>query len=279
MKKFLTLTIVVLMSSMSFYTSGQSFNFAISEYNGGNISCRSCYVQNAAQSVGPDIFDYSRLKITANKKENSFVFQNFIFSEPTTGESELTFLIADDNLQPLNKETFQQIEFYTLINDESNHDTINGNEVTIRQIGYSGLYLAQIKTSSHYNSAGVKLKGGKAGETSKLRVYAVYYNTTTLPVELIYFRGSNDATGTFLEWATLSETNNQYFTVEKSMDGINFSSIAIVPGKGNSERLAKYSFTDEISYMYEKVYYRLKHHNYTGGSKDFEIISVSSQIN
>lgn len=66
-----------------------------------------------------------------------------------------------------------------------------------------------------------------------------------LPVEWLHFHARLlDGGDALLEWATASESENEGFFVEKSEDGIAFSGIGFVPGKGNAEAENHYHFND-----------------------------------
>lgn len=79
-----------------------------------------------------------------------------------------------------------------------------------------------------------------------------------LPVSLISFTANklNDH-ASILEWKTGFEKNNDYFIVERSIDGIHFEAIGTVKGGGNSTAVLYYSFVDENPYPGIN-YYRLK---------------------
>ena len=78
-----------------------------------------------------------------------------------------------------------------------------------------------------------------------------------LPVEYRYFSGKPAGSSVQLNWGTAMETNNSYFEVERSVDGLKFSVIGKVAGKGNTQ-----SGWDYTSYDYKPHtginYYRLK---------------------
>ena len=59
------------------------------------------------------------------------------------------------------------------------------------------------------------------------------------------------------EWSTATEINNNYFSVQRSQDGINFEQIGTVQGAGNSSATLNYVFYDERPYS-QVSYYRLK---------------------
>jgi hypothetical protein len=77
-----------------------------------------------------------------------------------------------------------------------------------------------------------------------------------LGVDLLDFTVTPINNSVHLQWQTASETNSSYFSIEKSADGINFSSIGTVNAAGNSSTLKQYSFTDNTPFYIN--YYRLK---------------------
>lgn len=81
-------------------------------------------------------------------------------------------------------------------------------------------------------------------------------NITPLPIELTMFNAKLNGNYIDLTWATASETNNDYFTIERSADGINFESIAVIKGAGNSLQ-EKYYYTQDKKPLNGLSYYRL----------------------
>lgn len=65
-----------------------------------------------------------------------------------------------------------------------------------------------------------------------------------LPIEWGAFSGRMQEEGAEIRWTTISETNNDYFDLERSADGIAFEQIGRVAGAGNSTQLVSYRFTD-----------------------------------
>lgn len=86
-----------------------------------------------------------------------------------------------------------------------------------------------------------------------------------LPIELISFEAHKDDDAVQLKWTTASEKNNDYFTVERTVDGISFQTIATVKGAGNSTKTLNYSDIDTKPYI-GLAYYRLKQTDYDGKS-------------
>ena len=95
---------------------------------------------------------------------------------------------------------------------------------------------------------------------------------TPLPIELLSNTATCDGSNVVIEWSTASETNNNFFTIEKSTDGINFIAIGTVSGAGTSSSTLNYSFTDNNT-LAGTIYYRLRQTNYDGNSETFNILT------
>jgi len=89
-------------------------------------------------------------------------------------------------------------------------------------------------------------------------------STTALPIELLYFKALLiDENQVLCKWATATEINNDYFTVEKTQDGVNYQFVAKVKGAGNSTTTLNYSIIDPAPYS-GTSYYRLKQTDFDG---------------
>ena len=101
-----------------------------------------------------------------------------------------------------------------------------------------------------------------------------YGNTKTLPISLISFDAEiNPENQVALSWATASELNNNYFTLERSRDGKAFEKVTTVKGAGTSQEKVTYSFTDKKPY-FGRSYYRLSQTDFDGTSESFELVTV-----
>ncbi len=98
---------------------------------------------------------------------------------------------------------------------------------------------------------------------------------STLPVNLTSFSGKmNDANGVSLTWSTASEQNNDYFDLLRSNDGITWTSIKTIKGKGNSSKVETYNHIDS-SPLAGINYYLLKQVDFDGASTSFKAVSVN----
>ena len=88
----------------------------------------------------------------------------------------------------------------------------------------------------------------------------------TLPVKLTSFEAKASTGLVTLNWATATEENNQYFEVERSQDGKNFTAIGRVSGKGTTQQAQQYRFQD-VKPLKGTLYYRLKQVDLDGTSE------------
>jgi hypothetical protein len=90
--------------------------------------------------------------------------------------------------------------------------------------------------------------------------FTVSNPTNPLPVELLSFTVERAGDGALLRWATASEHNNAYFTLERSLDGRSFTEFGRRDGKGTSAQRADYQLNDNklARHGAEVIYYRLR---------------------
>jgi len=75
-------------------------------------------------------------------------------------------------------------------------------------------------------------------------------------------------------WGTANETNNQYFTVERSSDGINFETIGSVDGAGTRDLASNYYYVDYAP-LSGTSYYRVTQHDIDGKYTSTVILAYS----
>ncbi|MBL3656619.1 T9SS type A sorting domain-containing protein [Fulvivirga sediminis] len=90
-----------------------------------------------------------------------------------------------------------------------------------------------------------------------------FVTTGTLPVEFLYVNAVSVNNIVKISWATGSELNNDFFTIERSIDGLTFQEIGTVDGAGNSAETIEYLFED-YSPNNGVNYYRVKQTDFDG---------------
>jgi Secretion system C-terminal sorting domain len=97
---------------------------------------------------------------------------------------------------------------------------------------------------------------------------------SVLPIELMSFNAKCTDHNVNITWSTASETNNDYFTVERSQDGETWEIVAVMPGAGNSNTTLYYSAIDSKPYA-DNTYYRLKQTDFNGNFKYFDPVAAT----
>ena len=103
-------------------------------------------------------------------------------------------------------------------------------------------------------------------------------NPTLLYVDLVSIVAEDNHPNVELTWSTMVETNNNFFAVERSTDGVNFEWVGSIDAKENSSSLTEYSYLDESPYG-QTLYYRLKQVGISGDYIYSSAISVERTYN
>lgn len=91
------------------------------------------------------------------------------------------------------------------------------------------------------------------------------YRVSPLPIELVSFDAMPGAGQVDLSWTTASETDNAFFSVERSRDNATWTTVATVAGQEHSQTLLSYASVDLDPPM-GHVYYRLRQTDLNGAS-------------
>ncbi len=120
----------------------------------------------------------------------------------------------------------------------------------------------------------IEICGTEVWRTSDGNVNGPAFFGTPLPIELISFDAEIDNTSVKLTWKTAAEVNNDYFTIERSENGLNFENIAEIPGSGNSNIVREYEQYDDSPLM-GTSYYRLKQTDFDGKYEYVDLLAVN----
>ena len=110
--------------------------------------------------------------------------------------------------------------------------------------------------------------------------FATAQSLAPLPIELLSFEAHSKPAGVLTTWETASETNNDYFIVERSIDANKFEKVGVVDGSGTTTENHSYSFLDSDPGR-GVFYYRLKQIDIDGGYSYSDIVAIklNSRIN
>lgn len=107
-----------------------------------------------------------------------------------------------------------------------------------------------------------------------LNIYGIAFKPSILPIELLSFEGKIVENEVLLSWTTQTELNNDYFTIERSIDAMTFEPVNTITGNGTSSIKHDYKLFDPNPYDGVN-YYRLKQTDYNGAFSYSTLIAVT----
>jgi hypothetical protein len=145
---------------------------------------------------------------------------------------------------------------------------------TTRTLGATGRTFGPAATASRNNLVLATGSGGRGWTISGDALNGGC--TVILPIELLSFTANCNTNTTNLKWVTATQTHNDYFSMERSSDGVNYTVLGIIDGAGSSAKSLYYSFTDTTP-PEGLSYYRLKQTDFDGQFKYSKIIVVKCE--
>ena len=166
--------------------------------------------------------------------------------------------------------------------DDGNFD--NSNNALVTGIGYIKLLGGNITNNGSW-STGVDwcVSGSGTGISVSENCSSDNCNApSVLPIELVFFKGNLELDKVILTWQTATESNNEYFTVERRIKeseqnvSAQWKEIGVIPGAGNSNTVKNYRYLDESSVLSEPstLYYRLKQTDYDGKYQYSDLVAI-----
>lgn len=183
------------------------------------------------------------------------------------------------SVNPINSTNTQNLPYIPQINEPNIiTDTANWTLVT-------GLYIAgggeeYITIGNFYNDVSTLRTLNNAATPNLFSDNSYYIDDVSvieaiaLPVELLNFTGYENNQKIELLWETASETNNDYFTIYRSNDGVSFKPIGKIEGAGNSSQYNSYQFTDKNP-SDGINYYLLKQTDFDGKFSTSDVIAIN----
>jgi len=138
------------------------------------------------------------------------------------------------------------------------------------------VYLEDVTLHVTQNLSSNKTYTFSSGTGTYTSRFKLHFTKTSnpLPVQLLGFDAKCLNNNVDLNWSTATETNCDYFTVERSPDAANWEMVKQISGGGNSNSVLNYSAKD-INPLGGISYYHLKQTDYNGQSEIFGPVSVN----
>lgn len=141
-----------------------------------------------------------------------------------------------------------------------------------------GLYVNGTVSNTGGGASTTSNKANKATMNSTNAPFANWVNSvkgSTMPVTILFFEVSDVNRGAVvLKWATASEENFDYFVVESSGNGVDFTEAGRVSGHGTTKERHDYKF-EVANPAIGKTYFRLKSVDFDKYTETFKVISAT----
>ena len=123
------------------------------------------------------------------------------------------------------------------------------------------------------NQPNYAIKITQVNTGGSLTIDGVVIDCVTLPIELVAFEGEVLKEGNLLQWTTASELNNDFFSLQRSTDGLHFETIHTVNGAGTTSETNTYQYADRDAPQ-GIAYYRLQQTDFDGSSTTSKVIAL-----
>lgn len=144
--------------------------------------------------------------------------------------------------------------------------------------------------SMFYNGFSPPQYNGHNGKIDEFRIYnralsaseILGLSAIALPVKLSSFTASNNNNRISLNWQTQYEQNSSHFNVQRSTDGINYSTVSRVTAIGNAQTISNYSSNDILDAglkMQPTIFYRLESVDMDGNFSFSQVIAIHPDKN
>jgi pectin methylesterase-like acyl-CoA thioesterase len=184
--------------------------------------------------------------------------------------------IAGDGTTLVTTATTQNSPLFTTTFPVGNNTAGNTTNMRLALNSSTGVMLSagQTLTVRVYFACG----SGSAGRYGKIKdVFFKGLAIAAIPISLTAFSGEKSGNGNRLKWATASETNNAFFAIERSENGVDFQNIGQVKGAGTTGTPQYYGYFDANPTPFVN-YYRLKQTDFDGKSTYSKTIAINNGL-
>lgn len=133
-------------------------------------------------------------------------------------------------------------------------------------------------TSTGSNGVTSGIGTATASGLTQFTPFILVSEAAPLPVTWLDVSAECNSGDITIKWSTASEQNADYFTVERSTDGTNFTDLANVLASGNSSTVKNYSYVD--TEPYDGVsFYRIRETDFNSSTMYSTLLTVNSCAN
>ncbi len=270
--------------SGQFLTSASSL-IEVEDNAGATGSSNLSFINGPMRKIGNDAFVFP---VGKNNRYRSIAFNAGIsasVSDSYTAEYFYTdpTLVYGSAIDPT-LDHISHCEYWTLDKNSGSAQkivTLSWDATSCGVTNLSDLRVARFNSSFWENEGNTATTGNTLSGTVSSFVTANYGPFTLasitsenpLPVELLSFEATAKGEAVQLHWVTATEINNDYFTIERSKDGIHFESVKNIDGAGNSTQTLEYDALDDEPFN-GLSYYRIRQTDFDGHFSLSNIVSI-----
>ena len=153
-------------------------------------------------------------------------------------------------------------------------DVVSGDLVVARYNGVDWTSESQLAITS---SSPGDVTSNTVSTFSPFTFGSLSGSVNPLPITLLDFTAGEEGQTVRVLWTTAIEINNDFFTVERSVDAVIFNKLTEIPGAGNSHSILNYSVVDDAPFS-GVSYYRLKQTDFDGSFTYSNIALVNLEV-
>lgn len=224
--------------------------------------------------IGPTTSSYNPISINNIGTEDDYCARvvETVYSEGQIGSGVQQTVDAIDRTWFVDEGTAGGSDVTLTIEWDGSHELTNFDRSDMFISHYTGSYWEVY--GSGISATGLDPYAASVSGVSSFSPVGGGSSPSPLPVELKEFAATHTGETVELVWITVSEVNNDYFSVERSLDGVEFASIKTLKGAGNSSEPMQYQATDH-SPIFGTSYYRLRQVDFDGSANFSNTIRVS----
>jgi hypothetical protein len=258
-------------------TANATYNLRVKTVIAGNISINArLYTPpnntcSGATSIGPTpLWDNNACHLPDNTVNPSYLcafslentaWYSYILASNGSSTVNITSIACDNG--DVNNSSGFQIGFFT------------GNCASLTPLTCASNSGASVSATTPVLTAGTRVTvgiDGVAGSNCQYQISAT--NSVGLAAYIKYFTAERVSRSNLIKWASLQEFNNDYYEVERSVNGKDFISVGRVAGERDSYSEKPYRLEDDNP-LPGKSFYRLKQVDIDGNIKYFRVVSIN----
>jgi hypothetical protein len=163
----------------------------------------------------------------------------------------------------LNGITFSYLDSNVATYSEAQAPNIPGMENFLLAQRYNPTLFTKGYWGDFYGMAGTDVIAGNTGSANSgpvgssdfYRSWTLSSSNSPLPIDISAFKADCDNGTALIQWTSLSELNNAYYTVTKTMDNIHFETVGTIKGAGTTSQPTNYSLTDYAPFPGTSYYF------------------------